>query len=419
MAPPRPSAKVLEKAGAVVVAGAKDTAKSKPATPSAKARPPKSPPAASAKERTSTPVVTGKKQAPAKPAATKAAPAAKSPAKKQADVREVAPKKPAKAAKNAGKAAEAPPVSAPASPAAAKGRNNAPKAGAASTPDPKAAEKKPKGATKSPSPSVPEEPLPEVKAPVPAPSSRITPRPFIHFTMDDVREYIRTHQGVKLNIYVPGDEKPRPMSAAKRHEAELAARAAMQSTRDVGTASVEDLLGFNPFGADSADYEERQIPAKWLRYYKQLTALRTRCQQGLSIHTEHAIKRADAADEASSGYGQHLGDAGAESFERDFALNLLSGEQTLLAEINEAIERMRRGTYGICEQTRKPIPAARLQAIPYTRYTLEGQREMERMRRVRRGSALASPSIDSGDIIGNIPASPAEAPSAAAINEEI
>ncbi|MDR1497927.1 MAG: TraR/DksA C4-type zinc finger protein [Puniceicoccales bacterium] len=63
---------------------------------------------------------------------------------------------------------------------------------------------------------------------------------------------------------------------------------------------------------------------------------------------------------------------------------------------------MKRGTYGVCEQTRKPIPATRLMAVPHTRYSLEGQREMERNRRLtRRGvTALGNPITEMGDSLG-------------------
>jgi hypothetical protein len=58
---------------------------------------------------------------------------------------------------------------------------------------------------------------------------------------------------------------------------------------------------------------------------------------------------------------------------------------------------MKRGTYGICEQTRKPITVQRLLAVPYTRYSLEGQKEIERSNRLRRGNGLASPVTEIGD----------------------
>ncbi|MFP4261197.1 MAG: TraR/DksA family transcriptional regulator, partial [Opitutales bacterium] len=78
------------------------------------------------------------------------------------------------------------------------------------------------------------------------------------------------------------------------------------------------------------------------------------------------------------GYGTHQADAGTDSFDRDFALSLVSSEQEALNEIEEAIQRIKNGTYGICEVTGKPIPAARLTAVPFTHYSVEGQAEYEK-----------------------------------------
>ena len=53
---------------------------------------------------------------------------------------------------------------------------------------------------------------------------------------------------------------------------------------------------------------------------------------------------------------------------RDFALALLVHEQDALREINDALDRIDRGTYGICAVTGLSLPAARLRAVPWTRH---------------------------------------------------
>ena len=52
-------------------------------------------------------------------------------------------------------------------------------------------------------------------------------------------------------------------------------------------------------------------------------------------------------------------------------------ESRELAKIEDALERMRNGTYGICEVTGKPIPLSRLQALPYATMRIEAQRAVE------------------------------------------
>jgi DnaK suppressor protein len=52
----------------------------------------------------------------------------------------------------------------------------------------------------------------------------------------------------------------------------------------------------------------------------------------------------------------------------------MSGE---LAQIDLALRKFKEGRYGICEMTGVPIPIARLEALPYTQYSVEAQRLIE------------------------------------------
>ena len=56
---------------------------------------------------------------------------------------------------------------------------------------------------------------------------------------------------------------------------------------------------------------------------------------------------------------------------------MLASEQDALYEVERAITRILEDRYGICEITGKPIKKSRLQAVPFTRYSLEGQQEVE------------------------------------------
>ncbi len=82
-----------------------------------------------------------------------------------------------------------------------------------------------------------------------------------------------------------------------------------------------------------------------------------------------------------------MADAGTDTFDRDFALSLVSNEQEALSEIEAAIKRIRDGTYGICEITAKPISKERLLAVPFTRYSAEAQKQIERNRHHSRTQA--------------------------------
>jgi RNA polymerase-binding transcription factor DksA len=94
--------------------------------------------------------------------------------------------------------------------------------------------------------------------------------------------------------------------------------------------------------------------------------------------------RSRAEGSEASAFGMHQADAGSDAYDRDFALSLLSQEQDALYEIEEALKRIDGGTYGTCEMSGKPIAHARLEALPFARYTVECQTQLEKQKRVNR-----------------------------------
>jgi RNA polymerase-binding transcription factor DksA len=94
--------------------------------------------------------------------------------------------------------------------------------------------------------------------------------------------------------------------------------------------------------------------------------------------------RARAEGSEASAFGMHQADAGSDAYDRDFALSLLSQEQDALYEIEEALKRVDAGTYGVCEMSGKAIPHARLEAIPFARFTVECQAQLEKQKKATR-----------------------------------
>jgi DnaK suppressor protein len=122
---------------------------------------------------------------------------------------------------------------------------------------------------------------------------------------------------------------------------------------------------------------EERVPAKWRKHYRHLLEVRD-----LIVNRKGAqVKEASSEQPA---FSLHMADAGTDSFDRDFVLSRASAEQDALYEINEALDRIRAGTYGICELTGKPIQAGRLEAIPWTRFSAEAERLLEHQGEVRR-----------------------------------
>jgi RNA polymerase-binding protein DksA len=73
----------------------------------------------------------------------------------------------------------------------------------------------------------------------------------------------------------------------------------------------------------------------------------------------------------------HMADIGTDNYEQEFTLDLIEGERRLLQEIDHALSKILKGTYGICEATGKPIGFARLNANPYARFCIDFARKIE------------------------------------------
>jgi DnaK suppressor protein len=114
-----------------------------------------------------------------------------------------------------------------------------------------------------------------------------------------------------------------------------------------------------------------KIKAEWQRYYQNLVELRERLRDQMSGLAKESQSEMES-------YSLHMGDSGTDNFDRDFALSLLSSDQDAVYEIEEALKRIEKGTYGTCELTGKPIPRARLDAIPWARFTVEAQAQLEK-----------------------------------------
>lgn len=145
--------------------------------------------------------------------------------------------------------------------------------------------------------------------------------------------------------------------------------------KNLGQATAASILG-KPVAAKASHHHEEDegdahVKPEWQKYYRHLIELRERLLNQMSGLAK------ESAEEMAS-YSLHMADSGTDNFDRDFALSLLSSDQDAIYEIEEALKRIEKGTYGVCELTGKPIPKARLDAIPWTRFTVEAQAQLER-----------------------------------------
>jgi RNA polymerase-binding transcription factor DksA len=218
----------------------------------------------------------------------------------------------------------------------------------------------------------------------------------ILFTMEDVREVLKKREAEeKLEKAEKKKVKTAEIAAAKALEIAQLKEAAAPKKSHHHAASLDDILGLSG-GVPGPVAKEGTVPRKFQKYHKLLIELRDEVREELNLHSNDTLKRSqkdDAGDIATSV------DAGTDNFDRDFALSLLSTEQEALNEIEQAIQRIYKGSYGICEVTGEPIKEERLEAVPFTRFSVEGQKEHEQNTRKRVSRAGAFLNEASGEKI--------------------
>ncbi len=183
------------------------------------------------------------------------------------------------------------------------------------------------------------------------------------FTMDDVRNILQQKQETK-------EQEEVDIIAEIKHDLLVTqANTSNASQQKVQAASLADILGFQPQSSkqNTADYKDpSEISPKYRKYYKML------------IKLKHALQ--DRAKSNGTHYtSDDKPDPDLKSFDIESTLNLLPNEQEGLTEVEQAIQRIYNDTYGICEVTGNAIESKRLEVMPFTRYSLEGQQEQEKL----------------------------------------
>jgi RNA polymerase-binding transcription factor DksA len=167
-------------------------------------------------------------------------------------------------------------------------------------------------------------------------------------------------------------KKARVVKAARRTKP---ARRSPKTRRQTTESPAAVLLGLN-------NRQKRLDP--FIRKQKEkLLQLRDAMVDSMAGVAQGTLRSRAEGSEASA-FGMHQADAGSDAYDRDFALSLLSQEQDALYEIDEALKRIELGTYGKCEMSGKPIPRARLEAIPFARFTVECQSQLEKQSKASR-----------------------------------
>ena len=174
----------------------------------------------------------------------------------------------------------------------------------------------------------------------------------------------------------------------KKKKAVKGAPAHAPKPKAVASATAASILGQGAPKSAARRNGAIKIKSEWAKYYQNLLDLRDRLLRQMSGLAK------ESAEEMAS-YSLHMADSGTDNFDRDFALSLLSSDQDAVYEIEEALKRIEKNTYGVCELTGKTIPKARLDAIPWTRFTVEAQAQLERDGALRQRRLGQLGSVDS------------------------
>jgi DnaK suppressor protein len=185
-------------------------------------------------------------------------------------------------------------------------------------------------------------------------------------------------------------------AAAKKsaaHKAKPAGKVSKKASRATGQAAKHGTRtsrqksgvkhGVDTFRLLGKNNRERKLDPFTRKQKEKLLQLRDAMVDSMAGVAQDTLRSRAEGSEASA-FGMHQADAGSDAYDRDFALSLLSQEQDALYEIDQALKRIELGTYGTCEMSGKSIPRARLEAIPFARFTVECQSQLEKQSKASR-----------------------------------
>jgi DnaK suppressor protein len=192
----------------------------------------------------------------------------------------------------------------------------------------------------------------------------------------------------KSSVKKPVARKTRPVrkiSAKKPAQKKAALASEKTAKRSLKSPKLKRAvdLSSNPIELMRNNHRERRLDPFTRKQKEKLLQLRDAMVDSMAGVAQDTLRSRAEGSEASA-FGMHQADAGSDAYDRDFALSLLSQEQDALYEIDQALKRIEVGTYGICEMSGKPIPRARLEAIPFARFTVQCQSQLEKQNKASR-----------------------------------
>ncbi len=116
--------------------------------------------------------------------------------------------------------------------------------------------------------------------------------------------------------------------------------------------------------------------ADFEKFREMLLLLRSRLHGDVNMMSEEALGGMDG-EFSDNRAPLHPADVGSHSFEQEFTFNLLASDGERLERIAAALDKIRAGTYGTCDECGGRIPKARLEVIPDTPYCVKCAEKLE------------------------------------------
>lgn len=155
-----------------------------------------------------------------------------------------------------------------------------------------------------------------------------------------------------------------PSVAERARQATAAARAAALK------AGPKDVADKKPRPRIKSPYSRKSLqPLK-----QKLHDLRARLAGDIDSMGKEALRADEPEVDA-----ENVADYGSDAFERTITLELMENEARTLRLINDALEAMENGVFGVCGACGEPIPLARLEALPFASNCVKCQAAAERL----------------------------------------
>jgi RNA polymerase-binding protein DksA len=186
-------------------------------------------------------------------------------------------------------------------------------------------------------------------------------------TTAKVAEATRGHSSKTSTTATPksGTEPDKTPARRARGTGAGAKAATGRSTRSTGKSTTSSR-GRAP--AHTAVADRVPVPAGTDWTAEELADVRGDLQREITERRadyDRAITELTRLQQASGdGAGDDQADAGSKTFEREQELSIANNRRDLLVQMERALERLDKGTYGRCESCQQPIPKPRLQAFP-------------------------------------------------------